>query len=49
MELKILYDNEAEEGFKSGWGFSCLVGDETLFDVGRRLGHVTLQHAQGLR
>jgi len=37
MELKILYDNEAEEGFKSGWGFSCLVGDETLFDVGADL------------
>jgi 7,8-dihydropterin-6-yl-methyl-4-(beta-D-ribofuranosyl)aminobenzene 5'-phosphate synthase len=34
MELRILYDNEAKEGFKSGWGFSCLVGDETLFDVG---------------
>jgi len=22
MELRILYDNEAKEGFKSGWGFS---------------------------
>jgi len=37
MELRILYDNEAEEGFKSGWGFSCLVGDELLFDVGADL------------
>jgi len=36
MELKILYDNEALEGFKSGWGFSCWVeGEEKiLFDTG---------------
>ena len=34
MELVILYDNEAEKGFKSGWGFSCIVGEELLFDVG---------------
>ena len=34
MEIRILYDNEAKEGFKKGWGFSCLVGGETLFDVG---------------
>lgn len=34
MELKILYDNEAREGFKSGWGFSCLIGDRVLFDTG---------------
>jgi len=32
--LEFLYDNEAEEGFKKGWGFSCLVGGELLFDVG---------------
>jgi 7,8-dihydropterin-6-yl-methyl-4-(beta-D-ribofuranosyl)aminobenzene 5'-phosphate synthase len=37
MEFRILYDNEAVEGFKSGWGFSCLVGDEILFDVGANL------------
>ena len=37
MELRILYDNEAKEGFKSSWGFSCLVGDELLFDVGADL------------
>jgi len=37
MELRILYDNEAKEGFKSGWGFSCLVGDKLLFDVGADL------------
>jgi len=34
MELKILYDNEAEEGFRSGWGFSCLVDGRVLFDTG---------------
>ena len=34
MEIRILYDNEAMEGYKRGWGFSCLVGEETLFDVG---------------
>jgi len=37
MKFRILYDNEAKEGFKSGWGFSCLVGDELLFDVGADL------------
>jgi len=37
MELRILYDNEAKEGFKSSWGFSCLVGDDLLFDVGADL------------
>lgn len=34
MELKILYDNEAKDGFMKEWGFSCLVGDELLFDTG---------------
>ena len=37
MELRILYDNDAKKGFKSGWGFSCLVGDRLLFDVGADL------------
>ncbi len=37
MKLRILYDNEAKKGFKSSWGFSCLVGDEILFDVGADL------------
>jgi len=37
MELRILYDNEANEGFKSSWGFSCLVGGKLLFDVGADL------------
>jgi 7,8-dihydropterin-6-yl-methyl-4-(beta-D-ribofuranosyl)aminobenzene 5'-phosphate synthase len=30
----IVYDNEAKPGFKSGWGFSCLVGESVLFDTG---------------
>ncbi|MEM2046986.1 MAG: hypothetical protein QXQ21_03020 [Candidatus Jordarchaeales archaeon] len=34
MELRIVYDNEAKLGFKSGWGFSCLLGDHLLFDTG---------------
>ncbi len=32
--IQILYDNQAEEGFQSGWGFSALVNDRILFDVG---------------
>ncbi|MBN1389839.1 MAG: MBL fold metallo-hydrolase [Candidatus Thermoplasmatota archaeon] len=37
MELTILYDNEALEGFRKGWGFSCLVEHrerKILFDTG---------------
>ena len=33
-ELRVLYDNEAKEGFRSGWGFSCLIGEDLLFDTG---------------
>jgi len=34
-KVKILCDNEALEGFKSGFGFSCLVeGKSVLFDAG---------------
>jgi len=29
-----VYDNEARPGFKSGWGFSCLIGENVLFDTG---------------
>lgn len=29
-----MYDNEAKPGFKSGWGFSCLIGESVLFDTG---------------
>jgi len=34
MDVKVLYDNEAMEGFRSGWGFSCLIGEKLLFDAG---------------
>lgn len=37
MKLSIVYDNEAKEGFKSDWGFSCLIESEDrnlLFDTG---------------
>jgi len=33
LHLKILYDNEDREGFRSGWGFSYLIGG-LLFDTG---------------
>ena len=34
MNIKILYDNQAKEGFCSGWGFSALIDGDTLFDTG---------------
>jgi len=34
FNIKILYDNTALKGFKSDWGFSCLISDTILFDVG---------------
>ena len=36
MRITILYDNNANPGFKSGWGFSCLVesSQRILFDTG---------------
>lgn len=37
MKLRIVYDNEAKEGFKSDWGFSSLIESEDrnlLFDTG---------------
>ena len=34
MKVHILFDNETTPGYKQGWGFSCLVGDNLLFDVG---------------
>jgi 7,8-dihydropterin-6-yl-methyl-4-(beta-D-ribofuranosyl)aminobenzene 5'-phosphate synthase len=35
--LRIVYDNEAQKGFESDWGFSCLIETEDrnlLFDTG---------------
>ena len=36
MKITILYDNNAQPGFKCGWGFSCLVdgNQRILFDTG---------------
>jgi 7,8-dihydropterin-6-yl-methyl-4-(beta-D-ribofuranosyl)aminobenzene 5'-phosphate synthase len=34
MNIKILFDNQAREGFESGWGFSALIDNTTLFDTG---------------
>ncbi|MBN2139056.1 MAG: MBL fold metallo-hydrolase [Sedimentisphaerales bacterium] len=36
MKLTVVYDNEADIGLKSGWGFSCLVeaSERLLFDTG---------------
>lgn len=37
MQIRVLYDNEAEKGFHRAWGFSCLASlpdDEMLFDAG---------------
>ena len=36
MKVTIVYDNEANPGFKSGWGFSCLIEnkEKILFDTG---------------
>ena len=34
MDVKILSDNDAKSGFRRGWGFSCLVGDDVVFDTG---------------
>jgi len=37
MKITVVYDNEANVGLKSGWGFSCLIEEnnkEILFDTG---------------
>jgi 7,8-dihydropterin-6-yl-methyl-4-(beta-D-ribofuranosyl)aminobenzene 5'-phosphate synthase len=35
LKLKILYDNNALEGFREGYGFSCLIEEKKiLFDTG---------------
>lgn len=45
MEITIVYDNEAKEGLRKGWGFSCFIETEDrkiLFDTG--WGGCTLKH-----
>ncbi len=35
MRIAIVYDNEVlKKGLKAGWGFSCLIDDDILFDTG---------------
>ena len=36
MKITIVYDNQADEGLKSEWGFSCLIEakEKILFDTG---------------
>ncbi|MBN2421745.1 MBL fold metallo-hydrolase [Candidatus Woesearchaeota archaeon] len=34
MKVTITFNNESNPGFKSGWGFSCLVNESMLFDTG---------------
>jgi len=36
MRIRVLFNNEAKDGFRSGWGFSCLIGNKNniLFDTG---------------
>lgn len=38
MKLSVVYDNEAEDGFRSSWGFSIHIGgsnENILFDTGK--------------
>jgi len=37
LKVRIIYDNEAGSGVRSGWGFSCLIGEELLFDTGANM------------
>ena len=43
MKITIVYDNEANPGLKSGWGFSCLIenNEKVLFDTGDNAGKLT--------
>lgn len=37
MNIRILYNHKVKNGFKAGWGFSCLletIQDKILFDTG---------------
>jgi 7,8-dihydropterin-6-yl-methyl-4-(beta-D-ribofuranosyl)aminobenzene 5'-phosphate synthase len=35
MKITVVYDNDVlKEGLKSGWGFSCLIDKDILFDTG---------------
>ena len=47
MKLRILFDNYSvdEKRFKIGWGFSCLIEEEVLFDTGEN-GDILLRNAK---
>ncbi len=50
MKLTVIYDNEARNGLKNGWGFSCLIETTEhtiLFDTGWD-GHVLLDNMRTL-
>ena len=50
MKITIVYDNNAQEGLKCGWGFSCLIETGTnniLFDTGWD-GHLLLENMEKL-
>ncbi len=50
MKVTIVYDNEAQEGLQSGWGFACLIetgSNNILFDTGWD-GHVLLENMDKL-
>ncbi len=34
MYAKVIFDNKARRGLRSGWGFSCLFDGKVLFDTG---------------
>ena len=41
MQVKIIFDNEAiSKKLSIGWGFSCLVNDNILFDTGEKDGYL---------
>jgi 7,8-dihydropterin-6-yl-methyl-4-(beta-D-ribofuranosyl)aminobenzene 5'-phosphate synthase len=50
MKITIVYDNEAKEGLKCGWGFACLIEtgqNNILFDTGWD-GHLLLENMRKL-
>lgn len=50
MKLSVIYDNEANEGLQSGWGFACLIETDEhkiLFDTGWD-GHLLLENMDKL-
>ena len=40
MNIKIVYDNQERYGFQFGWGFSVLVNNSLLVDMGERADYI---------